>query len=75
MTDGVLQWHRGRNASRACTGKPVGGRWHDKKARERIRQLRNISRRYDLSSSDRATLEEIVEDMQDALRTPWIGDP
>ena len=74
-TDTVLGGTAGAVRHEHATGKPVGGRWHDRKAIERIRQLRKIGRRTNLSSSDRATLEEIVEDLQDALRTPRIGDP
>ena len=66
-----------------ATGKPVGGRRRDRKARERIMQLRNISRRYNLSSSDRAmandaaikmTEENMAQTMVDVfpeLREPY----
>ena len=56
-------------------GVRVGGKRHDIKARERINQLRNMARdRQDLSSSDRMVLEELVADLEDALKTPGI-DP
>ena len=55
------------------TGLPVGGKFHEIKANERVNQLRKMRNRTDLSGSDRATLEELIADLEDALGTPRIG--
>ena len=43
------------------------------KAIERVNQLRKLRNRTDLSGADRATLEELIVDLEDALGTPRVG--
>ena len=50
------------------TGALVGGKSHICKAIERRRQLQNILRREDLSPQDRATAQQLLDDLSDALR-------
>jgi hypothetical protein len=50
------------------TGERVGGKSHIRKAIERRRQLQHLLRRADLSDQDRATVQQLLGDLQDALR-------
>lgn len=50
------------------TGERIGGKSHVRKAIERRRQLQHLLRRTDLSTQDRATAQQLLEDLQDALR-------
>jgi RHS repeat-associated protein len=49
------------------TGKPVGGTFHRTKGEERARQLEKIIQEEKLSSADRATAQEMLKDLGDAL--------
>ena len=51
----------------------LSAKCHQIKAIERVNQLRKLRNRTDLSSADRATLEELIADLEDALGTPRVG--
>lgn len=50
------------------TGELVGGKSHIRKAIERRRQLQNILTREALSSQDRVTAQQLLDDLSNALR-------
>ena len=49
------------------TGKPVGGKSHIMKGRQRLKNLENLLKRKDLSDSDRAIAKQLYDDLKDAL--------
>jgi DNA-binding transcriptional LysR family regulator len=50
------------------TGALVGGKSHIRKAIERRRQLQNMLRRENLSLQERATAQQLLNDLSNALR-------
>jgi hypothetical protein len=71
-SDKLLGGTAGAVSAELQLGIRVGGRTHIMKAQERIRNLRRILRQEPLSNADRATANQLLRDLQSALKEKRI---